>query len=405
MSKQYVKTGAVVALVLLVASGCAATTPTAPSGSPDAAIPAFCQELRSTLETVVDELNAPGAVVVVHSRELGECALSFGTGNLAEQQPIAFDDQFRIGSNTKTMTGTVILQLVDEEQLSLDDPVSMYRAGVPNGENITIAQLLNMRSGLQDYSALPELAESMDNAPDRVWTADELLALSYAQPPAFPPGEGYLYSNANTVLLGLIIERLTGQTVADAFQERIFGPVGINNTLLPALTLNVLPGAHADGYLYGTVAEFIQSGGELTAAQSADIAAGTLVPNDVTDINPSWGWAAGAGISTTDDLALYVKALVGGGLLSDELQQQRLASVLPVDPANPDGAAYGYAIAKYGQMYGHTGELPGYNSFMGYDPERDITVIAWANMMTGPDGRLTANVLSQTVIDQLYPAP
>jgi D-alanyl-D-alanine carboxypeptidase len=131
--------------------------------------------------------------------------------------------------------------------------------------------------------------------------------------------------------------------------------------------------------------------------------AGTLLPNDVTDNNPSWGWAAGAGISTTADLADWAAALVGGGLLDDEMQKQRLDSPMPVDPAAPEGSAYGPAIARYGALYGHTGELPGYNSFMGHDPERDITVIAWSNLMSAPDGRLTANVLAEAVIAELYP--
>ena len=396
-----------VALVVVVATGCTAPTTTeSPSATasdgPDAA---YCQDMQPTLEGLADDMNVPGAVVLVRSPELGDCFLSFGARSLEEQQPISLDDQFRIGSNTKTMTGTVILQLVDENELRLDDPVSKYRTGVPNGENITIEQMLSMRSGLADYSASPELAESMDETPDRVWTADEVLALSYAQGPAFAPGEGYLYSNANTVLLGLIIEDLTGQSLEDAFEARIFGPLGLDRTMLPARTENTLPDQHADGYLFGTVAEFISDDGVLSSVEAAEASAGTLVPNDVTDINPSWGWAAGAGISTTDELARYVKALVAGELLSEETQQQRLASVRPVDPDNPDSPAYGLAIVQYGQLYGHAGELPGYNSFMGHDPERDITVIAWANMMTGPDGRLTAAVLSQAVIDQLYPAP
>ena len=86
-------------------------------------------------------------------------------------------------------------------------------------------------------------------------------------------------------------------------------------------------------------------------------------------MNPSWGWAAGGVISTTNDLARYAKALGGGGLLSRQMQAQRLASPEPIDPSKPDGTAYGFGIIKYGEMYGHTGELPGYDSYMGYDPK------------------------------------
>jgi len=393
---------AAAASLLLVATGC--TTPAATPVTTATESAGYCDELTGTIQDVHEELGTPGVVVLVRSAELGDCSITFGTGDLEAGGTIGFDDQFRIGSNTKTMTGTVILQLVDEGLIALDDPVSKYREGVPDGDAITIEQLLNMRSGLQDYSGLPAIADSMDTTPGRVWTPDELLALSYDQPPGFPPGEGYLYSNANTVLLGQIIEQLTGMPVRDVFETRIFGPLGLGRTLLPAPDESSIPDPqHADGYLYGTVMEFIDSGGVLTRQQQDDIASGTLSPRDVTDTNPSWAWAAGGVISTTDELATFVEALVEGVLLSDRMQQERLASVIPVDPADPNSAAYGWGIAKYGPLYGHAGELPGYQSFMGHDPERDLTIIAWGNMMTGPDGRLTANVLSEAVIDLLYP--
>jgi len=398
--------GVVLALAVIATAGCTVTdvadvtdSPTA-AGSADA-IPAYCSDLEATLGDLAESMEVPGAVALVRSEELGDCLLSFGTRSLDEEQPIAPDDQFRIGSNTKTMTGTVVLQLVEEGLLGLDDPVSKYRDGVPNGENIAIEQMLTMRSGLADYTSTPELATAMDETPQRVWTPDEVLALSFAQPPAFPPGEGYLYSNANTVLLGLIIEQVTGMPLEQAFEERIFGPLGLERTLLPARTSNELPEQHAQGYLFGTVTEFMADGGVLPPEQAAQAEDGTLAPDDVTDMNPSWGWAAGAGISTTNDLARYVEALVEGELLGEQMQRERIASVQPIDPDSP---AYGQAIVKYGELYGHTGELPGYNTFMGHDPDRDLTLIVWANLIAAPDGRLTSVVLSQAAIDELYQA-
>lgn len=350
---------------------------------------------------MVNDMRVPGAVVLVRSPKLGNCFLSFGARSLGGDQPIGLDDQFRIGSNTKTMTGTVILQLAQEKKLRLDDPVSKYHLGVPNGENITIEQLLNMRSGLQDYTSAPEFARAVDAAPERIWTPDEMLAISFAQRPVFAPGEGYLYSNANTVLLGLIIEQLTGKTLAQVFDQRIFRPLGLTHTLLPAPSSSTIPRAHSQGYMYGTFSDFIK--GPLSPEQVASANAGTLEPMNWTVLNPSWAFSAGAVISTTRDLARYVKALVDGKLLSDKMQEQRLASVLPIDPNNPDGPRYGEAIVKYGELYGHQGELPGFNSFMGYDPKRDITVVVWTNLITAPDGRPTATDLTQAVIDEIYP--
>lgn len=394
-------------LMLIVATGCTAGDTTAatdpsPPGATDAGAtdPEYCVELRATIEAAREDLITPGAVVLVRSPDLGDCFISVGTGDISDDDPIAIDDQFRIGSNTKTMTGTVVLQLVEEGMLSLDDRVSDYVDGVPDGENMTVDELLNMSTGLEDYSGLPAVGEKMDADPEYVWTPDELLALSYAQPVGFPPGEGFLYSNANTVLLGLIIEKLTGNPLEEELDARIFTPLGLVSTLLPVDTENTLPEAHANGYLYGTVTEFFETGGVLPPETIAAAESGELLPNDVTDMNPSWGWAAGAAISTTDELARFVQAMVEGELLGPEMQQVRLDSVAP---AADEHALYGLGIAKYGELYGHTGELPGYQSFMGHDPERDITIIAWANTMTGPDGQLTANVLSTAAIDQLYP--
>jgi D-alanyl-D-alanine carboxypeptidase len=152
--------------------------------------------------------------------------------------------------------------------------------------------------------------------------------------------------------------------------------------------------------MYGTNVETIASQ-VLPEAQQAQARAGTLRPYDQTNINPSWAWTAGAGISTAADLARFVAALVGGGLLAAPLQQQRLASVRPRDPSDPNSPGYGFALAQFGPMYGHTGELPGYNSFMGHDPVRRTTVVTWTNLSAAPDGRAPAIELARTIIGAL----
>jgi D-alanyl-D-alanine carboxypeptidase len=389
-------------LLLIVVLAVTAATGSASAASPGDRVPASCREMRPTLGGLVKDMRVPGAVVLVRSPKLGRCFLTFGARRLHGKRPIRINDQFRIASNTKTMTGTVILQLVQKNKVRLDDPVSKYRQGVPNGDSITIEQLLTMRSGLQDYTDTPELAQSADMTPKRVWTPDEVLELSFAKPPAFAPGTGYLYSNANTVLLGLIIEQVTGSTLAQAFKKQIFHPLGLRRTLLPVPSSNIIPKAHPDGYMFGTYTEFVEGG--LSPEQEAQANAGTLLPGNWTGLNPSFAFAAGAVISTPGNLARYVKALVGGGLLSKRLQRQRLASPRPIDPAHPEGPRYGQAIVKYGELYGHTGEVPGYDSFMAYDPKRRITLLTMANLVTAPDGRSTGGELAKAVIAKLYPA-
>ncbi|GAB3345241.1 serine hydrolase domain-containing protein [Modestobacter lapidis] len=363
--------------------------------------PAYAAAVQPELDRLMRDLAVTGAVVLVRSPELGDWATTMGTRTWHGTEPVTLADHVRVGSNTKTWTATVIVQLVDEGRIGLDDPVSRYRPDVPNGENITIAQLLDMSSGLANYTEDLELNEQMDSDPGRVWTPEELLAIGLAEPPAFPPGEGFLYSNTNYVLLGVIIEQLTGSPVEQAFQNRIFDPLELSQTSFPALTDASIPRPRPQTYTFGTNVETIDSlvlAPEVQAAASA----GTLEPMDVTDANPSWAWTAGAGISTAPDLADYVEELVDGCLLSPQLQEQRIASVQPLDPADPASPGYGLGLASFGAVYGHTGELPGTNSFMGHDPVRDITVVTWTSTAPAPNGDAPAVELARAVIDELY---
>ena len=130
--------------------------------------------------------------------------------------------------------------------------------------------------------------------------------------------------------------------------------------------------------------------------------AGTLAPGDQTDTNPSWAWSAGAGISTANDLVTIVTAMVRGGLLDPGMQAKRLASVRSIDPSNPASASYGWGLAKFGNLYGHTGELPGYNTFMGLDPVHDVTVVVWANSAPLADRGAPATTIAKALIGAIY---
>ena len=162
-----------------------------------------------------------------------ETIIAYGKRGLDDPTPVTADDHIRIGSNTKTWTGTVILQMVEEGKLALDDPVSKYRANVPNGENITIEMLLNMRSGLFNYSTTYKMNHILDTEPLRGWNQDDLLAIAFELPPYFEPNQGYRYSNTNTVLLGMIAEQIDGKQLETIFQDRIFAPLGLDEFVAP----------------------------------------------------------------------------------------------------------------------------------------------------------------------------
>ncbi|SAK56627.1 Serine-type D-Ala-D-Ala carboxypeptidase [Caballeronia ptereochthonis] len=364
--------------------------------------PAFATAARPQINTLLADTMTSGAVVYVQSPN-GDWLESFGTAVRGTNTPIPTTAHFRVGSVTKTWTGTVILQLVQEGKLGLSDPVSKYIANVPNGDKITIEQLLAMRSGLYNYSTSLAFNQTLDAEPNKVWTVGELLDIGFSQPVYFAPGADFRYSNTNTVLLGLIIEQLTGMSAADAMKARLFAPLGLTDTLLPPQDDTSLTAPAPHGYQWGTNAETADSEA-LSPERQAAAKNGTLQPTDVTSVSTSWAWTAGSGISTVTQLAAYVQRMVGGGYLNADLQAQRLASCKSVQPSDPMAASYCLGLAKFGTFYGHTGEIPGFNTFMGYDPATKTTIVTWATTAAAPDGRAPANVIAQILMGELSKA-
>jgi len=365
--------------------------------------------LQALVETNAKELLVPGALVLLRTPQ-GDFIAASGTTQLNTTNPPRADTYFRIASNTKTLTAAAIMQLAQENKLSIDDPVSKYVSGVPNGDKITIAQLLEMRSGLYNYTNDPIISATIDTDPAKVWTPAELLAIAFAHPPNFPPGKEYEYNNTNYALLGLVAEKVDGKPLAQAMQDRLFGPLKLQHTLLPASTVNTLPEPHSHGYLYGSSSVALTGEPPYSPEVQAAARAGTLLPKDYTDVNHSFVTAAGGVISTADDLAVWIKALVAGRVLDPAYQRRWLDSPKPEDANKPEGQKYGYGIAQLSwgpnTIYFHGGETAGYNSKICYDPANDMTLIAWTNLPVSLDGQQTANTLMLKVLGQIYkPSP
>ena len=379
------------------------TSPTAsPVSSPEEAMTVSVDEeaLADAVDRMAAEMHIPGAVMLLRTPE-GEITHAYGVRELGGDDPVTIEDHIRVGSNTKTMTGTVILQLAQEGAIALDDPVSDYRPDVPGGENITIADMLNMRSGLFNYSETFELNLSLDERPDREWNPEELVAMGLSLPPYFEPDTGWHYSNTNTVLLGLIAEQIEGKPLHQIFRDRLFAPFGLEQTSLPASGSD-MPEPFSHGYMY-TDNVFTIASSELPADLQAAAATGGLLPNDQTFANPSWTYAAGGVISTAGDLADWAEILVSGEALDASMQEERLNSLQATGDA-PDSPRYGYALAEMGPFLflGHTGELPGYNSFMGHQPDTDVTLIVWSNLAPGADGKDPAVEIAKELMGLLY---
>ncbi|MDZ7910321.1 MAG: serine hydrolase domain-containing protein [Rhodococcus sp. (in: high G+C Gram-positive bacteria)] len=400
-----------IATALLLSACSSATDSASPSssaptsaGSADSAVLSFDSAAMDSAVSEKAEQFREIAMVVMITTPTQKYVNTWGSVREGVNEPPTLDTKVRVGSNTKTWTGSAILQLVDEGKLAVTDPVSKFRPDVPNGDNITIGNLLDMRSGLYNYTETLELNRALDEQPERVWAPEELLAMGLSQPPYFAPDTGYHYSNTNTVLLGLIAEKLDGKPIQQIFADRFFGPLTLTGTSFPANTDTSIPTPYADGYTYSGNVETLGEGKQALPQSRLDaIAAGTERPTDTTMHNPSWTWSAGQGISTANDMATWVKALGTGSLLTPATHELRLNSVQPTD--GEGSAGYGYGIAQMGPMYGHIGELPGYNSFMGYDPVNGVTMVVWGNLAPTADGFAPASAVAGALVPFIYGKP
>jgi D-alanyl-D-alanine carboxypeptidase len=404
--------GACVAMLITSCSSTTEPTPVTPTTTTatTAAKPAALktidpQAFQAVVETAAERLKVPGAMVLVRTPQ-GDFSAAYGTTELGAQTPPTPDTHFRIASNTKTMTAALIVLLAQDSKLKFSDPVSTYVPDVPNGENITVAQLLKMRSGLYGYTADPALAAVMDADPGKIWAPQEVLAIAFRHPPQFAPDASYEYSNTNYALLGLIAEKVGGRPLAQQFADRLFGPVGLTQTSLPAADDTSIPAPYSHGYMYGG-SFYALADDPYPADMQAAAQSGTLQPIDYTNQNSSYATAAGGAISTADDLATWMKALVSGKVFNADYHQQWLTSPQAEDPDVPDGQKYGYGISyqRFGPnaaMFYHGGELPGFNSFMGYDPDNDVALVIWTNLTLSPEGNTTAQAMLAPMLDEIY---
>jgi len=395
--------------IVLLAACSTVSTPsptTEPAAAGSSALKRIdAKALKDAVDATARQLLVPGALVLLRTPQ-GELTISYGTTQIGRTSPPRADTHFRIASNTKTMTAALIVQMAQEGKLDLRDPVSKYVPGVPDGGHITIAELLEMRSGLYNYLNAPEIAMSSDHDPSRVWSPQELLAIAFAHAPNFPPGTEFEYSNTNYALLGLVAERVDGKPLARSMQDRLFGPLGLEQTTLPASHVSTLPEPFSHGYLYGSSSVAFTGTPPYSPEIQAAARAGTLLPNDDTDLNHSFAAAAGGVVSTASDLGVWIHALVAGRVFDAPYQRRWLDSLRPEDPAKPQGQAYGYGITRLhwgpNSIYFHGGETAGYNSFMGYDPASQVTLVIWTNLTVSLDELPTANVLMLKVLDQIY---
>ncbi|MES4891138.1 serine hydrolase domain-containing protein [Streptomyces sp. NPDC096012] len=372
------------ALPASVPAAFAAGSPSPSPSTPDvrALTPDVARQLDASVRRVMREAKVPGVSVGIWTPGQPRYVRSFGVADRATGLRMTPDLYTRIGSETKTFTVTALLQLVDRGKVGLDDPIGGYVDGVPNGDRITLRELAGMRSGLFNYTEDEGFFKALTSDPERPFTPRQLLGYAFRHPVLFAPGRKFSYSNTNLILLGLVVEKESGQRLGDYIDQHILGPAGMRNTLFP--TGNEFPAPHAHGY----------------TDQTAD---GKVA--DATDWNPSWGWAAGAMISTLDDLRIWAPTVATGRLpdgrrmISPATQKQRLVT----PPTTIPGAGYGLGVFDVQGWIGHNGSLPGYESLTVYLPATRTTLVVLLNTDIGHDNEEPSTLIGQAVTEVISP--
>ena len=370
------------AVALLAPSALAVTAPT-----------------RADVQRAFDRVVAagvPGATGVIRGPH-GIERYSAGDADVRRGVAISSRDHTRAGSITKAFTSTVILQLVASGRFGLDDSVeSLLPGALPDGDEITVRQLLNMSSGLADYCSVPASPGGPDPCNpssaaerSRAWAPQELIDIGVSAPRTFAPGQGWAYTNTGYLLLGMIIERVTGDSLAAEYRQRIFRPLGLKETRYAPDTV-AMPRPFSHGY---------------------DVLAAGSFPEDITATSPTIAGAAGAAVSTPDDLETFIRAYLSGRLVPARLVREMkiatpgsLNGTPPSIPLEKGGVGtYGLGLEHYTWShscgtFGHSGSIPGYHpyTFTTADGSRGAAMFLNADVLE-PQGVIAANEVQRLV--------
>jgi len=368
-------------VLLLGDPGRAASAPSAPSAGDPAVQAQINGAVESDRKTFGGKTPVPGVLIGVWDATGSAYIHAFGYADLTAHRKLTPQDHFRIGSITKTFVVTIILQLADEGKLKLDDPLSKFdlRIVIPNAQNITVRELCNMRSGLADYFAAPEF-KTVKWGPETHFDSRTLIKWALNQKPYFAPGTEFHYCNTNYLILGLIIERITGQSVGEQIESRLLQPNHLTGTSYPANLAMPVPSAR--GYA-------------LTSSKIWNDDSWKEVGNSFPI---SVFGSAGAMVSNLTDMKQWVALYVTGATNSPSTQAARLACL----PSNAD-AYFGLGIFCTNGWFGYTGGVPGYNTAAYYFPVQKITVIALVNTIGVRLSPGIANAIVQDIAGIMTP--
>lgn len=355
----------------------AVVRPPVPAGS----LPAALQtQLQQTLDATMAEYGVPGAVAGVWAPGAGSWTAAAGLADIDSGAPASTEMAWPLRSITKSYTVTLLLQLVDEGRVSLDETIDQYVDGVTDGDTITLRELANMTSGNADYTN-ENFVEAYSADPTRLFTLAELNGFMLGEPAQFAPGTRHVYTNANTNLLGAVIEKATGAPFEEVLDARILQPLGQTGTRY-ILDVENWAEPHPSGYAPG------EDGLEEQ-------------PQNLSIFGP-----AGSMVATLDDARVWGEALATGALLTPESQAARLGGT-PLDDGPPYDI-YALGIGETNGWWGHNGEGLGFTAAVFHHPQSGATIAVFMNKSNVEAGAHPADQLFRrlaAVLEASAPTP
>jgi D-alanyl-D-alanine carboxypeptidase len=332
--------------------------------------------IRAAFQTKLDQeiarAKVPGGTVSFVLPDGRRASFAAGVRSRESKEPMQPNDPMFAGSIGKTFVAAVTLQLVGEGKLNLDEKISRWLGDkswfpkLPNSPDITLRMLLNHSSGIPNHVEEKSFFKASLKDAGRDIKYEELLNFILDKRPLFPAGTGYSYADTNYIIVGLIVEKATGNTLYDEVSRRLLKPLELNNTY--PTNMNVVP----------IVAGYYKNE--------------PMIKNGRVLVNPQWEWAGGGFGSTTGDLALWATKLYSGSVLKKELFAQMISST-----SSGEGQSYGLGVevlhARWGTTLGHDGEFPGYLSDMRYYRDYGFAIAIQVNA----DDAYTLNAFSSAL--------
>lgn len=365
--------------------------PSGPVGSPTparsfTADTGVAQQLGAQLQAVLDEQQSssgsPGIGAAITFPDGSIWSAGSGAAIVSPAEPATGDVPFVVGSISKTFVTAAIMELSDAGHLSIDDPLAKWVPDFPNAGNITLRELLHHTSGIYDYFQNPTYeTDVFQTMVSHKWTPQEVLS-TFVKAPYFPPGRGYHYSNTNFILLGLVVEKVTGEQLGDVYKQRFFDPLALNDSYFQGS--GPPPASAADGYVTSTAGDI-------------------RVVTDGTNYRPTTSaatvaWAAGGIDASAHDIALWGDALYGGHVVSPQALDQMEQWTYYPSTDETYGLGTRSRVIENERVFGHTGSIRGFDAAMWHFPQTDMTISVLTNL-----GHIEANPIVDALAAVAYP--